>query len=343
MNTIKIKEDSIIYFLNNINEFVNLIDFETSKVVFFASKKVEDYLNKIQNIFKEKQMDVYTYLTSDGEENKNINKAILFTQFLSLNNIGRNDIIINIGGGTICDLGAFVASIYMRGIRYINIPTTLLCAVDACVGGKTAIDTGDCKNIWGTFYQPYKVIIDYDFLNCLPNNLIKDGLSEIVKYAILNNDFESFLNSYNIDSVNEYLNQIIYKSLKIKAYYVKNDEYDRGERKYLNLGHTVAHAIEVSSNYKIEHSLAVAYGLIYETQISYKTNLISKSRYDNIMSICNKFLIATEKIKLIDILPFMLKDKKNEGYNIVFALPAESGVVLRKFNYEQLKEIIINL
>ena len=171
IKSITVKNKCAVEFVNGLT--IEQFDcFKGNKLVVFASKSVVEYATTFVKMLTDKGFDTYTYLTSDGEDNKNLNKAVTFTQYLAINGIGRKDIIINIGGGTLCDLGAFVASIYMRGISFVNIPTTLLCAVDACMGGKTAIDVAGEKNLWGTFYQPTKIIIDFSLLEKLPKSRI---------------------------------------------------------------------------------------------------------------------------------------------------------------------------
>ena len=338
---LKVKNKCEILFLTG-KEVITELSSINTKLVFFASKSVQNYVNNIVNGLRKLNKDVYVYLTSDGEENKNLDKAVMFTQYLALNNISRKDVIVNIGGGTLCDLGAFVASIYMRGINYINIPTTLLCAVDAAVGGKTAIDVAGEKNLWGTFNQPSKVIIDSDMLNNMPKNLVEDGLSEIVKYAIIDGDFENFLQKTEL--VSENLTEIVFECLKIKCAIVEIDEYDLNQRKTLNLGHTVAHAIEVNSNYKINHASAVAIGLAIETKIAFYLNFISKERYNSIINLCNKHLnIDFDCVDYSLLLKFMSRDKKNEGEKIAFSLPTESGVEVKFFTKEEIEKVLKNI
>lgn len=339
MQNIQIKNKSTVCF-GGINQLTSLRDFAKNKTVIFASKSVKEFACKIEGLLEAIGADIYFYLTSDGEDNKSVEKALLFTQFLAYNEIGRNDVIINIGGGTLCDLGGFVASIYMRGISYINIPTTLLCAVDAAVGGKTAINSVGAKNLWGSFYQPEFVIIDCELMQNLSDGLIKEGMSEIVKYAILEESFASFLaNLKGSNEIRENLNEILYRCINIKASYVEIDEFDRKERKLLNLGHTVAHAIERYSQYKTDHSTAVAHGLLYESEISYCTGYISLNRYNQIIDLCDRFLGIKRKPLNYEILQLMGKDKKNYQNKIVFALPDESGATVKEFTREQLLQI----
>lgn len=340
MKKIEIKENSTAYFCSE-NSLCDLIE-RTNKTVIFACKKSEKYAMNLASQLTCKGYDVYTYITSDGEDNKSIEKALLLTQFLSLNEIRRSDLIINIGGGTVCDLGAFVASVYMRGIKYYNVPTTLLCAVDACIGGKTAINTNGSKNLWGTFYQPEKVLIDCELIKNLPENIFAEGLSEIVKYAILNEQFYQFLVSLNdINDIRNQIEQVIYNCLLIKSNFVEKDEFDKKERKLLNLGHTVAHSIEVDSNYTIFHSVAVGVGIKIEAKLALEIGVISLERYNQILNLCDKFLSLPNVTLGDNHVRIMLNDKKNSDGMIAFSLPSEIGAKVHKFMPETVKQILL--
>lgn len=340
MQSLQIKNKTTVYF-DSINNVSKIRDFSINKTVLFASKGVMELCNKLISILEGLGADLYVYFSDDGEENKTLEKALLFTQFLSYNDIGRNDVIINLGGGTLCDLGAFVASVYMRGIDYINIPTTLLCAVDACVGGKTAINAIGGKNLWGSFYPPKSVLIDCEFIKTISNELISEGMSEIVKYAILDGEFAKFLHQFDSAiAVKDALNEVIYRSVKIKARFVELDEFDKKERKLLNLGHTVAHAFEKYSKYEIDHSLAVAFGLFYETKISFNAGYISAERRDEILTLFSKFFNFKIPALNDEIINLMSKDKKNYQDKLVFSLPMESGAAVKAFTRDQLIKLL---
>ncbi len=340
MNDINIIPNSTIYFKSSLL-LSKLFDFSAKKVVLVASPTVKKYVQTILGEFLKNKIDCYTFYLSDGENNKNLENALALTNFLSENSISRNDILINVGGGTVCDLGAFVASVYMRGIKYINIPTTLLCACDACVGGKTAIDINGIKNFWGTFYQPFAVIIDCDFLYNLTDELISDGLSEIVKYAVIDKDFYSkLINFKSNNDVRNNLADILRYCLTIKSEVVKTDEFDQNKRKILNLGHTIAHAVESSSNYQINHAKAVAFGLIIESKIAKELSIISSSRLNSILNLVNKFLSVNVQVSANELIPFMLKDKKNTNNMIIFSLPSENGVQITQLSLQKTTQIM---
>ena len=325
MSDINIIPNSTIYFKSALL-LPSIVDFSNKKVVIVTSNSVKDYALSILDKFLSNNITAYAYYLPDGENNKNLENALNLTNFLSEKGISRNDILINVGGGTVCDLGAFVASVYMRGIKYVNVPTTLLCACDAAIGGKTAIDLNGYKNFWGTFYQPFAVIIDCDFISTLSDQLITYGLSEIVKYAILDAEFCSKLDKINnLNEIKQNLQQILYHSLSIKAEIVLEDERDYNKRKILNLGHTIAHAVESSSNYEINHAEAVAFGLLIESKLAYELSIISNNRLNSIINLINKFLSTNITVQINDLIPFMLKDKKNLQGKIAFSLPTESS------------------
>ena len=250
--------------------------------------------------------------------------------------------ILNLGGGTVCDLGGFVASIYKRGILYYNIPTTLLCAVDACIGGKTAVDCNGKKNHWGTFYQPEKVCIIGDIIKSLPNELIDAGKSEIVKYAVIDEDFYEYLSELPIENFTTELTTIIQKCLRIKGRFVEFDERDRGARHALNAGHTIAHAIEAQSGFSIDHATAVMLGLITETNIAYKSGFIGQNRFERLTKLYRKYFGDYAELSLDEIenlIPFMQSDKKNQNGKICFVLPCEHSV--KSVMIDDIKSILI--
>lgn len=205
------------------------------------------------------------YAIDGGEGVKTAENYVALSEFLYKEGFARDCVLIAFGGGTVSDLTGFVASTYMRGVKYINCPTTLLSAVDACIGGKTAIDIGG-KNMSGTFYPPSAVYASMQLIKALPLEQLAQGKGEIAKYALLSGGFGEEELSGDI------MAKTVFKCLKIKAALVKKDEFDRGARKLLNLGHTVAHAYEVASGYTLAHGEAVARGL-------YKIIYASKDYY----------------------------------------------------------------
>lgn len=201
------------------------------------------------------------YTVKMGEASKSLDTFGQLLQTMLDHDFSRKDCVVAVGGGVVGDLSGFAASAYMRGIDFYNIPTTLLSQIDSSIGGKTAINFGGVKNIVGAFYQPKKVLIDADLLNSLPPRQISNGLAEAVKMA-LTSDAELF-NLFETQNIENSLDEIIIRSLRIKKNVVEQDEKEAGLRKILNFGHTIGHGIESSENMAaLYHGECVALGLI---------------------------------------------------------------------------------
>lgn len=243
--------------------------------------------------------------------------------------IKRKLFILCLGGGVIGDLGGFIASIYKRGIPYIQIPTTLLSCVDASIGGKTAINLKEAKNIIGTFYQPKAVFADLNFLSTLKEKEIKEGFSEIIKYAIIQDkNLFNFLKKYhqNLKRLDiSRLKGVIKKCAEIKARIVEKDEKEkRGVRTLLNFGHTIAHALESSLRYsrRITHGKAVALGMIGESYISHFLKLCPKEEVEKIINIVHLYSLPTKtQFNLSETLETLRQDKKfMKGYTRIVVI-----------------------
>ena len=228
---------------------------------------------KYAEAIKSQSKDAIIYIIKEGEESKNINNYMELLKTLVENKFTRTDCVVAIGGGVCGDLAGFVASTYMRGIDFYNIPTTVLSQVDSSIGGKTAIDFMGVKNIIGAFHQPKGVIIDPDVLSTLPERQIKNGLAESLKMGMNFNKelFEIFKSESYMDSIDK----IIELSLRIKKYVVEKDEKESSLRKSLNFGHTIGHGIESSLNGELYHGECVALGIIPMCAGSIKDEVIS--------------------------------------------------------------------
>jgi len=328
--------------------------------IFIDAERIEkigdrifDYThaNKILLVVSEKVNEIYgeklnfknsvKYVLKDGESQKNFKNYQRILNFASKNKLERKDAIVAIGGGVVGDIAGFVASTYLRGIDFIQIPTTLLACVDSSVGGKVAINTDFGKNLVGTFYQPKAVFCNLNFLSTLDDRQYKTGLAEVIKYAFIEKscgdpseyDFFEFL-SANPKMVFErnmaVLAAIIKTSLKLKIAVVSQDEKELGLRKILNFGHTLAHALERITNYKkFTHGEAVAYGMKFSIILAFKRDLISEDYKDRSLELIDKYSIVKKlprlnHKKLIDL---MKLDKKVEDGKINFILPTSKSVV----------------
>lgn len=257
--------------LSDVDKYFNV----NRKVLIVSDDNIPlDYINKVKTAIKEP----YTLTINHGEVNKNFANYQEILMKLIENNFTRADAVIAIGGGVIGDMTAFAASTYMRGIDFYNIPTTLLSQVDSSIGGKTAIDFMNVKNIVGTFYQPKGVLIDTDTLKSLPERELNSGLVESIKMAAtFDKEFFEYLKK--APNILENAESIICPSLMIKKDVVEKDEKESGLRKVLNFGHTIGHAIEESLNLKYLHGECVGVGMLYFTSDEIKkdlTELLSK-------------------------------------------------------------------
>ncbi|WP_185853462.1 3-dehydroquinate synthase [Blattabacterium cuenoti] len=271
-----------------------------------------------------------------GEEEKNIHTCIQICKNLEKFKANRKSLILNLGGGVITDIGGFVASIFKRGIRFVNIPTTLLGMVDAAVGNKTGVNLDSIKNEIGSFYIPEFLIIDTYFLKTLPKKEIISGMAEMFKHGLIaNKDFWMKMNQIkdlNDIDVNQW-HHLIYQSILIKQKIVDQDPKEKGLRKILNFGHTIGHALEsyFLNAEKILHGIAVIMGMICESWISYKINGLPISDYENIKSTFSELYPMQKKIyglsdsEIEKILMIMEYDKKNEKNKIQFSLLKEIG------------------
>ena len=302
------------------------------------SKKI---IYKIKNALGKK--NIYIFYFKASEINKNINNVNKILDILLNKNFSREDCLISIGGGITGDISGLAASLFKRGLKFINIPTSLLSQVDSSIGGKTGVNTKYGKNLIGSFYQPDLVISDTQFLKTLPKREIICGYGEILKHSLIaNKNFFNFLDK-NIEKImnlnSPFVEKAIYESCKIKRNVVEKDEREKGLRKILNFGHTFAHAYEASLGYsnKLNHGEAVILGMKSALRFSLKNNLIKKKEYllinnhilcSNIPSQVNKFFKVKDSSK---ILSFMLKDKKNNSNKVSLVLLSKIGSpIIRK-------------
>tara|TARA_B100000963_G_scaffold40097_2_gene29821 strand:+ start:1633 stop:2622 length:990 start_codon:yes stop_codon:yes gene_type:complete len=255
---------------------------------------------------------------SSGEKNKNLDTCSLIWNKLLKNNFDKNSVIINLGGGLICDLGGFCASSFKRGIDYINLPTSLLAMVDASFGGKIGFNHNNYKNQIGFFKNPNQVIINHKFLSTLPNEEFYSAFGEIVKHALIgDSELWKTLLKNKIQDLN--IQDIISKSIKLKNAIILNDFNEKNERKKLNFGHTFGHAIEsyyISKGTAILHGYAVLLGILCEIEIS---NLSLKEKVDISNYISNNFQLP-DMPKKDKLFKFIKQDKKNFSERVNFSL-----------------------
>ena len=278
---------------------------------------------------------------------KSIQNFQKILNFLADNNFDRTDLIIAVGGGVVGDISGYVASAYLRGIQFIQIPTTLLAQVDSSVGGKTAINISAGKNLVGAFYNPKGVIIDTSVLKTLPNREFKAGLAEVVKYALIKNkSLFSLLEKHAKEILlmdQKIIEEIIFASIHTKAQIVTRDEKEDGIRAILNFGHTFGHAIEAHGKYKkILHGEAVAKGMKVASRISFLENLISEKEYKKVISLLEmfEFDLSLNQYNYEELKPYIFRDKKIKAgrLNLVLLNRLSKAIISSSFDTKNLKK-----
>ena len=259
-----------------------------------------------------------------GEASKNGQTFLELLNHLARHQLTRTDLIVALGGGVVGDLAGFAASAYLRGIRFIQVPTTLLAAVDSSVGGKTAIDLPAGKNLAGAFYQPSLVLCDTDTLNTLPDPVFRDGCAEVIKYGIL---YAPELFAHLADRGLGFDREaVITRCVELKRDVVAEDEFDTGARMRLNLGHTVGHGIEAKSNFEISHGTAVAMGTAIVTRAALVRNICDGNTADSILEVLNTFGLPLHcPYSSEDLYRHALSDKKRSGGAVNLIIPERIG------------------
>ena len=316
--------------------------YRAKKILVVTNETIfELYEDRLPEIFSNIDALVEYCILPDGEVYKNHNELekILTCAFEA--KLERSDIFVAFGGGVIGDITGFAASMYLRGVKFVQIPTTILAQVDSSVGGKVAVNTPYGKNLVGAFYQPKVVISDLNFLKTLPKREILTGLSEVVKYSFIEknsgvefSDFAKFLyeNASSVLRLDfEVLEKVIYRCCELKSAVVNQDEKEAGLRAILNFGHTIAHAVEKVTRYNVfTHGEAVAIGMRAVLKVSHKLGKINSDYYDfgnQLLDVYGFNYKIPECIKAENLLEALAYDKKVQNGKVRFVLPVEYGVV----------------
>ena len=282
------------------------------------------YADICETSLKDAGYNVHKFVFTHGEESKTIDTFADILNYMAELKMTRKDVIFALGGGITGDISGFAAATYLRGIKFIQIPTTLLAAVDSSVGGKTGINLKSGKNLAGAFHQPSAVFCDPDTFKTLPEDIFSDGVSEAIKSSIINvpslfEKFEDGTFSDEIDSVTE-------SCIRMKGYIVENDEFESGMRRLLNLGHTAGHAIEKCSNYEISHGHAVSIGMAIVSRAAEKSGLCEIGLSDKIINTLKKCNLPTScKYNAKELTEVMLNDKKRIKNSVTFVVPQKIG------------------
>lgn len=295
--------------------------------------------NTVTAVLKQAGFEVVIYAFPNGEESKNMQTVSSILEFLAENSLTRSDIVVALGGGVVGDIAGFCAAIYLRGIRFVQLPTTLLAAIDSSVGGKTGVDLSSGKNLAGAFWQPELVLCDPDVLGTLPEEIFNEGASEAVKYGVIA-DRELF-DLLSAGRLQQELEQVIERCVQIKSRLVSEDEFDCGNRQLLNFGHTIGHAIEKCSNFSLRHGQAVAIGMVMMAQIAWRKGWSTENCEEPIRKALALFQLPLESpFDFNNLSAAMLADKKRKGGEITLVIPEYIGkAVLKRIPIEELPSL----
>jgi 3-dehydroquinate synthase len=298
------------------------------------------YADSVMNSFRESGFDLCKFVFQPGENQKNLETVSKILEFLAKQQMTRSDLIIGLGGGICGDMAGFAAAIYLRGIRFIQVPTTLLAAVDSSVGGKTGVNLTAGKNLAGAFWQPSLVLCDPQVFATLSPELLADGMAESIKHGVLA-DRELFAMLANSDP-NENWEDIVARNVEIKAGFVAEDTLDKGVRQLLNFGHTIGHAVEKCSDFSISHGHAVAMGMVIAARSAEKKGLCEEPLSDQLSAVLKKYGLPSDcPFNANELTRIAMQDKKRSGDKINLVIPKRIGkCVLQPTDIGQLKDFI---
>ncbi|MDE5984175.1 MAG: 3-dehydroquinate synthase [Eubacterium sp.] len=278
------------------------------------------YGDGIKVQLEEQGYEVFTYIFPAGESSKTTSTVVDMVEFMADKGLTRTDGVVALGGGVCGDMAGFAAAIYLRGIKFVQIPTTLLSQVDSSVGGKTGVDLPQGKNLCGAFHQPELVIIDPNVLDTLTPHFFSDGMGEVIKYGCIKSKplFDRLTN----ENAEDFIEDMIFECVDIKRQVVENDEKEHGERALLNFGHTCGHAIEKLWNFEtVSHGEAVGIGMVMISRVGENMGITEQGTADKITALLEKYNLKTEDThSTADIVGAMSADKKRTGKGIKFAM-----------------------
>lgn len=320
---------------NSLNELDNYL---TDNTIIITDRKINSLYGNLFSNYKVIEIE-------EGEKNKTLKTVNFIYEKLLEFEADKTTFLLGFGGGIVCDITGFVANTFMRGVRFGFVSTTLLSQVDASIGGKNGVNVNGFKNIVGTINQPEFVICDPSTLKTLESKEISNGFAEIIKYALIS-DVSIFellqkqsIKALQLDS--KVIEHLIYQSIKIKANIVSIDEFELGNRKKLNFGHTFGHAIE--KNYNFAHGQAVSFGIAIASKLSYKKGYISIDEYNSIIELLKHYKLPVDyKFDYDLLLASIINDKKREQESINFILLQKIGEAkIEKITLKELQSLII--
>ena len=331
MKTVKVsasKEYKVIIgtgLLDGAGERIRAIAQKAEKAAVISDDNVAPlYLETVEKSLQAQGFEVCSFVFPHGESSKNGSTYLKILNFLAANRISRSDLAVALGGGVVGDITGFAAATYLRGIKYIQLPTSLLAMVDSSVGGKTAIDLDEGKNLAGAFCQPELVLCDLDTLKTLSPDFFTDGCAEVLKYGVLG-DRELFdhLKERGQDFDREY---VVSRCVEMKRDHVCEDEFDNGVRRKLNLGHTIGHAIEKCSGYEVSHGRAVAIGMAMMAGVCAKHGICGADCALEIVQALKALKLPTEtEFSKDTLIAPMRSDKKRNGSTVSLIVPRTVG------------------
>ena len=311
---------------------ISELGYSGRKVAIITDSNVKElYADQVKNLIDTIASKTVVYAIPAGEENKNLSEIEKIYEVLIENHFDRHDLIVALGGGVVGDMAGFCAATYLRGIDFIQIPTTLLAQTDSSIGGKTGVDYNGYKNMVGAFYMPKLVYMNISVLDTLPGDQFASGFAEVMKHGIIKDaDFYIWLidNMYEIEERDhDTLLEMVKKSCSIKRAVVEKDPTEKGDRALLNFGHTIGHAIEKHKDFSLAHGECVALGAVAAAFISWKKQMLSMEEYYEIRDMFVPFglPISVTDIDCDEVIRLIHSDKKSDGNNVKFILLKKVG------------------
>ena len=323
----------------NCGEYIRNVS-KAKKAMIISDTNVSPiYGERVKKSLSEFGFDTFSFVFEAGEQSKRLDTVYSMYSELTDNGFTRSDIIVALGGGVTGDMAGFAAASFLRGIDFVQIPTSLLSQVDSSVGGKTGVDLAYGKNLVGAFWQPSVVLIDPDTLETLPDKFFRDGMGEVIKYGCIRS--ASLFEKLEREDAREIIDEIIFECVSIKRDVVENDERDTGERAILNFGHTFGHAIEKLGGYSaITHGEAVSVGALILTKITEEKGLTEAGTAQRLRALLEKYSLPTSaEYPLADIVAATRGDKKSSGRSLSFVFLDKIGsCYIKKLPVEGLSE-----
>lgn len=329
--------------VNNVGSFVRQVSKAVRAVIVSDSNVAPIYADRVKSSLEAEGISTSLFVFPAGEQSKRLSTIEKMYTAFSDAGITRSDIIVALGGGVTGDMAGFAAASWLRGVDFVQIPTSLLSQVDSSVGGKTGVDLPAGKNLVGAFWQPSVVLIDPDTLDTLPEKFFRDGLGEVVKYGCIRS--ESLFDRLERENARDVIDEIILECVSIKRDVVENDERDTGERAILNFGHTFGHAIEKLGDYSaMTHGEAVSAGAILLTELTEAKGLTEGGTAKRLKALLEKYgLPCSVPYSLPEIIRATRGDKKSSGNSLSFVILDRIGsCYVKKLPVEGLEEYLLN-